>query len=198
MYYQSTELPITPSVAFRALHDQLRIYLDRFTVAPGFDMYLHFDGPITPPRPGTVRDDSAVTGAITEYISKHAARSAALAAGEIALHGRLTRAMFVMEHSVAIDLGRNYPNELLREREVHARRSLAVAAFWYSQSDLGGIGVSGSHPVLGLRPVDQLGRSLYDFAAAAFRPPLGPLTGTFEINLVEPEIDLRGSISTYS
>ena len=174
MYYESSALALTPSVAFRALHDELRIYLESFTVAPGLDMYLHFNGPITPPRPGTTRDDNAVTAAIVDYTGKHSARDSALEAGHIALHGRLTREMFVMEHAIAIDLGRTCPNRPLRERETFARRSLAVAAFWYSQDDLSGIGVSGSHPILGLRPPANLGCSLYDFAAASFPPAAWP------------------------
>lgn len=135
----------------------------------------HFHGSILPPlhrRHGGMGDP--VTAAVADYASKVLARSGLLTVrnglderSRLDEYGKVNRAMFTIEHALAIDLGRVASSTPLRLREARARAVLALAAYWCDRSQLEGLQALGSHPLLGARPTDALGRVLHDHAASA-------------------------------
>lgn len=171
--------PMTPSVALRALFEQVRSFRQLVAAGRHVDVHAHFQGPIRPPRRGASRPmGDPVFNAVADYASKLIARSGLLTIrnglddrGRLDENGRLTRTMFAAEHALAMDLARVADDVPLREREVLARGILALAAFWCDRSELEGLGTPHAHPLLGRRPSDTVGRVLWDHAATVLAPP---------------------------
>jgi hypothetical protein len=176
---------MTPSVALRRLWEQLDSYRKLSVNGARIDVFQHFSGPITPPS-GTARlqigDPVAV--AVAEYTSTVLARAGHLTTRQglneqerLQTYGRLTRDLFTTEHALAIDLGKVTPKLSLRGRESGARATLALAAYWFDRRTLQDIQSTTAHPLLGKRPKDVGGQTLWDFAEAALRPPREPKSG---------------------
>lgn len=188
-------LPMTPSVALRTLHAQIESYWTREIIDPEIDLYMHFDGHVRPPRPGTRRPvGDPVFDTISNYASMIAGRENLLVVApnpepviEVEETDRTTRVMFALEHSLAIDLSRNYPDSPLTNREAAARATLALAAFWCDRKELTGLRDRDAHPLLGTRPNDAIGAVLYDFAVTALASPQGQLGPVPVIHLEDLE-----------
>ncbi len=178
-------LPMTPSVAYRALFEQMRTFESYAQAGKSTDVYQHFVGPITPPVNGTRRPiGDPVFDSIADYASKVVARAGLLTSrslGEenvrLQEYGQMTRSMYAVEHALAIDLCRVASDISLRRRHTCARATLAVAAFWCDRSELLRLGEKGTHTLLGGRPADEIGIVLWEHAVIALSPPTKPTSG---------------------
>ena len=196
MYYQSagrtgssrvtipSALPMTPSVALRRLWEQLDSYRKLSANDARIDVYRHFSGPITPPGRVPLHIGDPVAEAIAEYGSTVLARAGHLTTRQglneqerLQTYGRLTRQLFTAEHALAIDLGKVTPTMPLKSRESAARATFALAAFWFDRRSLDDLQHHTAHPLLGKRPKDPSGKTLWDFAESALRPPRPATSG---------------------
>jgi hypothetical protein len=176
---------MTPSVALRRLWEQLDSYRKLTQDGARIDVFRHFLGPITPPsRESRPQIGDPVAEAVAEYSSTILARAGHLTTRQglndqerLQTYGRLTRRLFTSEHALAIDLGKLAPTMPLRRRECGARATLALASFWFDRRVLEGIALRGAHPLLGKRPSDVSGRTLYDFAESALQYSKEPKSG---------------------
>jgi hypothetical protein len=176
---------MTPSVALRRLWEQLDSYRKLVANGAQIDVFQHFSGPIGPPssvhRP--VMGDP-VAEAVAEYTSTVLARAGHLTTRQgiseqerLASYGRLSRQLFTAEHALAIDLGKVTPTLSLKLRECAARATFALASYWYDRRSLPGIEVRSAHPLLGTRPDDASGQTLFDYTSAALVVPRSPQGG---------------------
>lgn len=178
-------LPMTPSVALRALLEQLQGYRRLLDSGVNVDLFLHFSGPLTPPiRHQTRPMVDPVIDAIAAYASAVVGRAGLLTsqlgtseASRLENHGRLTRQLFTVEHAVAIEFARNAPSMALRPREVAARAVLALASYWCDRDELLGLGTHDGHPLLGHSPEDAVGHVLFEHAVLALAAPERPRSG---------------------
>lgn len=168
-------LQMTPSVALRALFEQLVRFEQAHNAGDDVDVIEHFEGPILPPQSHLRRPiGDPVFEAIAEYASFVISRAGMLtnkddADPDLRLqeHGRITRSLFAIEHALAIDLARIAPEIPLRRRQAHARATLAVAAFWCDRPELIRNDGPPANVLLGLRPEDPAGAILWDHAMLA-------------------------------
>jgi hypothetical protein len=188
---------MTPSVALRSLNSQIHTYRTREIVDPEIDLFMHFDGPITPPYQGLRRPvGDAVFDTIANYASMIAGRDGLLVSHSpgdspivLDVADRSARGMFALEHALAIDLARTYPDALLKDREAAARATLGLAAYWCDRLKLNGLSETCAHNLLGTRPDDAIGIVLFDFAEAAIRQRYADLGLPPIIELVVHETD---------
>ena len=173
---------MTPSVALRALFEQMRTFGSFAKSGKSTDVYQHFVGPITPPVKGTRRPiGDPVFDSIADYASQVVARAGLLTSRSLGEepkrldeYGQLTRSLYAVEHALAIDLGRVAPDISLRRRHTAARATLAVASFWCDRNELLRLDEKGTHPILGGRPDDEIGIVLWEHAVIALTPPTRP------------------------
>jgi hypothetical protein len=176
---------MTPSVALRRLWEQLDSYRKLVANGEQIDVFRHFSGPITPPSPThrPVMGDP-VAEAIAEYTATVLARAGHLTTRQgtseherLAAYGRLSRQLFTAEHALAIDLGKVTPTLSLKLRECAARATFSLAAYWYDRRNLLGVETRAAHPLLGIRPSDSSGQTLFDYTSAALEMPRSPRGG---------------------
>jgi hypothetical protein len=203
----SVGLPMTPSVALRALFEQLGAWDSLTRSGRRVEVYEHFIGPVTPPRRHSGRAiGDPVFDAIAEYAALVVGRAGLLTnrlrslnRDSLGHYERMSRAIFAYEHSLAIDLGRVAPEIALRTRHLSARAVLSVAAYWCDRCELLDIGGNGVHALLGARPDEPVGAVLWEHAVLSLTPP-GPAPSPnpvpSETNAYEEVIDLTIGIGS--
>jgi hypothetical protein len=176
---------MTPSVALRRLWEQLDSYRKLSANGDRIDVFRHFSGPIAPPSAGNrALIGDPVAEAVAEYTSTVLARAGHLTTRQgmsekdrLEIYGRMTRLLFTAEHALAIDLGKVSPTISLKTREAAGRATFALASYWYDRSGLTDVDGRSAHPLLGRRPGDTTGKTLFDYAELALRPPRLPRGG---------------------
>lgn len=171
-------LQMTPSVALRALFEQLNAYEQALVEARPADIDEVFVGPILPPHLHLRRPiGDPAHEAVAEYASFVIARAGQLTTKDtgdeglrLEQHRRLSARITAAEHSLAIDLARLAPEIPLRGRQAHARAIWSLAAFWCDRRELIRSDGPAANELLGKRPTDEAGSILWEHAMLAMTP----------------------------
>lgn len=189
---------MTPSVALRCLHAELRHVahlLNDPARARVTDVGSAFQGHLRPPIPGTRAPIGDPAG---DAVAAYASRTLA-AAGLLGPRGdldQLEREQRATEHALAIDLARVNPGLCAAEAGIAALITLTTAAYWTDRDQLEAVEPQTAGPVdrlLGARPDDVRGRVLFDAAMSAWLgldPAPTPATAVLDLREADPEARL--------